>query len=215
MSSRTVVPLGLLALPLLGFVLLLAAPGADLQWEDHPAHFWLVLSAGVLSGILAYATSETARRRADARLLLVADDLKTGRPSAALAPGWPDELAFVTPFVRAWTLSERRKWKDALAELDRVKPDSLLAAVVPEHKALIRAIDRRIAASRGWTERWHTAATELRCAVRTLLRTPTFTIVAVVVLALGIGATTAILSLLKAIVLDPLPYPNDGRLVRL
>ena len=39
--------------------------------EDHPAHFWLVLSAGVLSGILAYATSETARQRADARLLLV------------------------------------------------------------------------------------------------------------------------------------------------
>jgi adenylate cyclase len=62
---------GLVALPLIGFVLLLVAPGADLQWEDHPAHFWLVLSAGVLSGILAYATSETARRRADARLLLV------------------------------------------------------------------------------------------------------------------------------------------------
>jgi adenylate cyclase len=70
-SSRAAVPVGLLALPLIGFVLLLAAPGADLQWEDHPAHFWLVLSAGVLSGILAYATSETARERADARLLLV------------------------------------------------------------------------------------------------------------------------------------------------
>ena len=71
MTSRAAVCAGLLALPLIGFVLLIAAPGADLQWEDHPAHFWLVLSSGVLSGILAYATSETARQRRDARLLLV------------------------------------------------------------------------------------------------------------------------------------------------
>ncbi len=61
----------LLVLPLAGLALLLADPGADLEWEDHPAHFWLVLASGVVSGILAYATSEIARRRADARLLLV------------------------------------------------------------------------------------------------------------------------------------------------
>jgi class 3 adenylate cyclase len=61
----------LLALPLLGFSLLLAAPGADVRWEHHPSHFWLVLTAGVASAGLAFATSSAATRRADARLHLV------------------------------------------------------------------------------------------------------------------------------------------------
>jgi adenylate cyclase len=69
------VPLGLwiaaLAVPLLGFVLLLAAPGADVQWEHHPSHFWLVLAAAVTSAALAFSTSGVALRRSDARLYLV------------------------------------------------------------------------------------------------------------------------------------------------
>ncbi|GAA4016164.1 tetratricopeptide repeat protein [Sphingomonas swuensis] len=73
----------------------------------------------------------------DARLLLLADDLRERRPPSALAAGWPDELGFVTPFVRAWTLSERGKRRDALAALDNVARDNLLAPLVPEHKALI------------------------------------------------------------------------------
>jgi adenylate cyclase len=60
-----------LALPLLGLVLLLAAPDADVQWEHHPSHFWLVLAAGVTSAALAFFTSAVALRRSDARLYLV------------------------------------------------------------------------------------------------------------------------------------------------
>ena len=60
-----------LALPLLGLVLLLAAPDADVQWEHHPSHFWLVLAAGVTSAALAFSTSAVALRRSDARLYLV------------------------------------------------------------------------------------------------------------------------------------------------
>src|SRR5918992_1081583 len=60
-----------LALPLLGLVLLLAAPDADVQWEHHPSHFWLVLAAAVTSAALAFATSGVALRRSDARLYLV------------------------------------------------------------------------------------------------------------------------------------------------
>ncbi|HEV2875138.1 MAG TPA: adenylate/guanylate cyclase domain-containing protein [Thermoleophilaceae bacterium] len=60
-----------LALPVLGLVLLLAAPDTDVQWEHHPSHFWLVLAAGLTSAALAFSTSAVALRRSDARLYLV------------------------------------------------------------------------------------------------------------------------------------------------
>jgi adenylate cyclase len=60
-----------LALPVLGLVLLLAAPDADVQWEHHPSHFWLVLAAAATSAALAFSTSAVALRRSDARLYLV------------------------------------------------------------------------------------------------------------------------------------------------
>jgi adenylate cyclase len=60
-----------LALPILGLILLLAAPAADVQWEHHPSHFWLVLAAGLTSAVLAYSTSGVALRRSDARLYLI------------------------------------------------------------------------------------------------------------------------------------------------
>src|SRR5271165_6332255 len=47
---------------------------------------------------------------------------------------------------------------------------------------------------------------------RTLRRMPAFTVVALLVLALGIGTNTAIFSVVNSIVLRPLPYPNSGRL---
>ena len=53
----------------------------------------------------------------------------------------------------------------------------------------------------------------LRVATRTLLRTPGFTILATLTLALGIGATTAIFSVIQAVILAPLPYPNADRVV--
>jgi putative ABC transport system permease protein len=56
---------------------------------------------------------------------------------------------------------------------------------------------------------------DLRYATRSLLRTPGFAVVAILTLAAGIGATTAIYTVVKRVVLDPLAYPQADRLVRL
>src|SRR2546422_7263229 len=56
---------------------------------------------------------------------------------------------------------------------------------------------------------------DLRFAFRQLLKNPAFTAVAVITLALGIGATTAIVSVVKTTVFDPLPARHLDRLVQI
>jgi predicted permease len=57
--------------------------------------------------------------------------------------------------------------------------------------------------------------TTMRLAVRRLLRVPSFTITAAATLALGIGGATAVFTVLDAVLLQPLPYPDANRLVGL
>jgi putative ABC transport system permease protein len=60
---------------------------------------------------------------------------------------------------------------------------------------------------------WETLGRDVRQGVRSLRRTPVFTAIAITALALGIGASTAIFSVVKAVLLAPLPYRDPGRLV--
>jgi predicted permease len=59
------------------------------------------------------------------------------------------------------------------------------------------------------------ALRDLRYGVRMLRRAPGFAVVAIVTLALGIGASTAVFSVVNGVLLQPLPYPDAERVVRL
>src|SRR3954463_386106 len=60
-----------------------------------------------------------------------------------------------------------------------------------------------------------TLAADIRYAVRVLLRTPSFALAVIAVLALGIGANTAIFSIVNTVLLRPLPFDAPERLVRI
>ena len=86
---------------------------------------------------------------------------------------------------------------------------------VEAHRRETASIDQRIIQERERMDTWDAIRRETRQAVRSLARSRGFSTIAVTTLALGIGATTAIFTILDAVVLRPLPYPAAERLVYL
>jgi predicted permease len=76
-------------------------------------------------------------------------------------------------------------------------------------------IDRQFAREVRLMEWLESIWSDVRYALRTFRRMPTFTAVATITLALGIGATTAMFTLVNSILLRPLPYPESDRIVRI
>jgi len=120
-----------------------------------------------------------------------------------------------------------RRRRDHEAELDReLRSDLELEAFEQEEKGLSpeearcaakRAlgnaglIKEEIRAARGWG--WFDRLwLDVVYALRAFARAPGFTSVVVLTLALGIGSTTAVFSVVHAVLLNPLPFPNQNRL---
>ena len=107
------------------------------------------------------------------------------------------------------------------AHLELAERDAIAAGLSPENarRAARRAFgnierireEHRDRRSARWIEM---LAKDLRYGLLLLRRDPTFTLVAVGVMALGIGANTAMFSLVDAVLLRPLPYPEPERIVR-
>ena len=67
----------------------------------------------------------------------------------------------------------------------------------------------------GWTATWEATWRDVRYGARSLARNGSFTLAAVTTLALGVGVTTAVFSIVNAVLLQPLPYRDSDRLVRI
>jgi predicted permease len=92
----------------------------------------------------------------------------------------------------------RRRAEASFGDVDALR-DELARIEEPPRSRLGRALDR--------------VRADLVFTLRQMRRAPAFAAVAVLTLGLGIGASTAIFGLVKAVVLDPLPYPRSDRLV--
>jgi putative ABC transport system permease protein len=81
------------------------------------------------------------------------------------------------------------------------------------YRRIAQQIDEETMRQRTFSESIGTIRREVSLAVRVLRRTPSFSFIALTTLALGIGASTAIFTVLDAVVLRPLPYVDSDRLV--
>ena len=108
--------------PLVLLGLLLVAPAGDLAWENHPAHFWLVLTTAMVCVGLGAAVGAAARRRRDSRTVLIA-------PACTIAAGFLGLHALATPGVLLG--SNRLRTRDTRRPCDGGRDRSDLRRGVP------------------------------------------------------------------------------------
>ena len=121
-----------------------------------------------------------------------------------LSPQWRDyvlgdlEEEFRARAERSPRAARTWYWRQALRCLIAPPRPSTATLQIPKREPFMR-----------------TLLPDFRYAFRVLLRTPSFTVAVIAVLALGIGANTAIFSIVNAVLLRPLPFERSDRLMRL
>jgi predicted permease len=131
---------------------------------------------------------------------------------------WLRRLLLLLPWrrrERARQLEEEMRSNLALALDDAAQASE---AASPEAARLVRRDFGNLAVAHQqtrstWMPGWDALRQDIRFSVRALLRAPAFTGVAVLSLALGIGAAAALFSLVNTVVLKPLSYREPGRLL--
>jgi predicted permease len=115
---------------------------------------------------------------------------------------------------------ERELTEEIDSHLQMHIEDNLRAGMTPEEarrQAMLRLggveKTKQMYRERGTLPLVENAVSDLRFAIRQLVKHPGFAVIAVVVLALGIGASVAIFGFVDAALLEPLPYANPGRLM--
>jgi adenylate cyclase len=127
--------------PLLLLVVLLARPRIDESWENHPAHFWLVLGAAIAATAVGFSVTTAARRRRDARLVLISLAFVVSAaflglhalatPGVLLGPNAGFELAtpFGLVFAAIFAAAASLELKPAQADMVLGSTPGLLAVV--------------------------------------------------------------------------------------
>lgn len=139
---------------------------------------------------------------------------------------WIENWVYTIP-LRLRSLFRRNRMDAELDEelrdhIDRQTEDNLARGMTAEEARLaaLRGFGNPVALREQTRDKWSWSGMELllndvRISARTLLRTPGFALIAILVIALGVGANIALFAIVRSVLLNPLPYTDSRHLVRL